>query len=70
MRHAISNGLAVEEAGVMVGGRSNGEAPLAVPGNVPLLLNKVGKLWEDRDNTGKILVPKHISIKKDDTSSQ
>lgn len=69
--HAISDGLAVEEADVIVGGRSDGEALLAVPDNVPLVWfkAKVGELWEDRDNTDETLVPKHIGIKKGNTSS-
>lgn len=71
MFYAISDGLAVEEADVIVGGRSDDEALLAVPDNVLLVWSKamVGELWEDRDNTDETLMSKHIGIKKGNTSS-
>lgn len=55
MRDAICDCLAVEEANVIDGGSSDGEALLAVPNNVPLVWTQaeVGELWEDggKDNS-------------------
>lgn len=50
MSDAASGCLAVEEANVIKGGSSDGEALLAVPNNVPLIWTQavVGELWEEK----------------------
>lgn len=49
MCDAVSDCLAVEEADVIEGGGSDGEALLAVPNDVPLVWTHAvaGKLWEE-----------------------
>lgn len=51
MRDAVSDCLAEEEANVIEGGSSDGEALLAIPNNVPLVWTHavIGELWEDRE---------------------
>lgn len=53
VRDAICDCLAEEEADVIDGGRSDGEALLAVPNNVPVVRAQaeVGELLEEKDNT-------------------
>lgn len=49
VRDAISDGLTEEEADVIEGGGSDGEATSAVPDDVPLVGTQaaVGELWEE-----------------------
>lgn len=58
MCDAVSDCLAVEEANVIEGGSSDGEALLAVPNDVPLVWTQavVGELWEEggEDNTHRM----------------
>lgn len=60
MLDAVHDCLAVEEANVIDGGSSDGEALLAVPNNVPVVRAQaeVGELLEDRgkDNTRQMFV--------------
>lgn len=59
MCDAVSDCLAEEEANVIEGGSSDGEALLAVPNNVPLVWTQAvaGELWEEEgeDNTHQML---------------
>lgn len=72
MCHTISDGLAVEEADVIEGGRSDDEALLAVPDNVPLVWAKAKaeELWEDRDRDNPAECSVSKGIKKDYSISQ